>query len=92
MNQYEIFRKSFPEIDVSERIFYELVNVNNIHSIEYKESGRLVAYAFIEKNALRLLCVLPEYQKKGIGTMLLKQSEEYIKEQGYEEILTGVAS
>lgn len=92
MNQYEIFRKCFPEIDVSERIFYELVNVNYIHSIEYKEDGKLVAYAFIEKNALRLLCVLPECQKRGIGTRLLKQCEEFIKEQGYEEILTGGVS
>lgn len=92
MNQYEIFRKCFPEINVSENIFCKLVNVKHIHSIEYKEDGKLVAYAFIEKNALRLLCVLPEYQKKGIGTRLLKQSEEFIKEQGYEEILTGGVS
>lgn len=92
MNKYDIFRKCFPEIDVSEKIFYKLINVDNIHSIGYKEGGQLVAYSFIEKNALRLLCVLPEYQNKGIGTMLLKQSEEYINEQGYEEILTGGVS
>lgn len=86
MNKYEIFRKCFPKIDVSEKIFYKLVNVENVYSIEYKQGGQLVAFAFIEKNALRLLCVLPKYQNKGIGTMLLKQSEKYIKEQGYEEM------
>lgn len=92
MNKYEIFRKCFPEIDVSEKIFYKLVNVENVYSIEYKKEEKLIAFAFIEKNALRLLCVLPEYQNKGIGTMLLKQSEEYIKEQGHQEILTGGVS
>lgn len=68
MNKYDIFRKCFPEIDVSEKIFYKLVNVNNLHSIEYQD------------------------QRKGIGTRLLKLCEEYIMEQGYEEILTGGVS
>ena len=92
MNNYDIFRKCFPETCISEKIFSKLINVENVHSIEYREDDQRVAYSFIEKNALRLLCVLPEYQGKGIGTTLLKQSEKYIKKQGYEEILTGGVS
>lgn len=92
MDKYKIFAECFPELDISEKIFYELANVENAKCIFHEKEGETIGYALIEKRALRLLCVLPEHQRKGIGTMLLRQAEDYLKSQGEKEILTGGAS
>ena len=37
-----------------------------------------------------MLCVNKGYRNQGIGTSLLKESEDYIKKQGYKEVNIGV--
>lgn len=92
MTRYEIFAECFPQFATGEDIFGRLIRINDVHSIEHCEDGQLAGYALIDGNALRLLCVLPEYRGHGIGTRLLKQAEEYVKAAGYNDILTGGAS
>jgi len=92
MTCYDIFRKCFPQFELTEEVFNRLSNINNIHLITHEEKGELCGFALVEKMALRLICVSPEYQNNGIGTTLLKKAENYIKQNGGNEILTGGAS
>lgn len=92
MNKYKIFTECFPELDISEEIFFKLAKVEQTKCIDHEEKGQTIGYALVEQSALRLLCVLPKCQRKGIGTMLLRKAEDYLKSQGEKEILTGGAS
>lgn len=92
MTKYEIFAECFPRFATGEDIFGRLTKINDVHSIEHYEDGTLAGYALIDRNALRLLCVLPQFRGQGIGTKLLTQAEEYVKAAGYNDILTGGAS
>ena len=44
----------------------------------------------IHKNTILLLCVEEAYRNQGIGSRLLKQSEEIIRDAGYDEAVVGV--
>lgn len=92
MTLHQIFRKCFLQFELTEKTFKRLANTDNIHVITHEENGEIVGFALVEKVALRLICVLPEHQGKGIGTTLLSQAEIYIKSNGGSEILTGGAS
>lgn len=92
MTKYDIFAECFPQFPTGEDIFGRLVNINEVYSIEHCENGSLAGYALIDGNALRLLCVAPQFRGHGIGTRLLTRAEEFVKAHGYNDILTGGAS
>lgn len=61
---------------------------NFILSLVAKDNGKIVGHIMysrikigdINSVALAPMCVIPEYQKKGIGTDLIKESFKYLKE------------
>ena len=54
-----------------------------------KESA---GFAVIESFALRLICVEPGYQRRGIGSALLEEAESYVSRKGFDKLLTGGVS
>lgn len=92
MVYYDIFKKCFPDSVISEETFKKLINPDNIHIIEYCEGDVVCGFAFVFKNAVRLICVLPDYCKNKIGSKLLSDCEKYIKDNGYNEVIIGGAS
>ena len=46
-------------------------------------------FAVIESFALRLICVEPGYQRRGIGSALLEEAESYVSRKGFDKLLTG---
>lgn len=91
MEHYKVFTACFPELDISEAVFGQLVKCTEENLLEHRENGRLTGYAVAENGNLRLLCVLPEYRKRGIGSRLLRQAEEKARRAGAEKMAVGGA-
>ena len=89
MEHYEIFTTCFHELDLSEAAFRHMVKITGENLLEHRESGRLTGYAITENGALWLLCVLPEFQKQGIGSQLLRQAEDKARQAGAEKMTVG---
>lgn len=85
-----IFRKEFPYIDREEETIIKILNNENTHLIEKRdESNNLIAVSVINKNTILLFYVDKKYRNKGIGTLLLNESESYIKANGYKNVVVG---
>jgi len=89
MTNYEIFAACFPELDVSEAAFAHMLNQEDRTIFECARQGERVAYAAMEGNVLRLLCVLPQWQGKGIGRGLMEEAEAFARQTGKGEIIIG---
>ena len=92
MNEvYEIFKRNFPYINREEKTLKEIINNKDNYLIEKRnENKELIACALINKNTILLLVVDKSYRNTGIGTELLKEAEEYIKNNNYNNIVLGV--
>lgn len=92
MNKYYgIFRRNFPYISRKEETINEILDNKDNFIIEKRnDNNELLGLSIINKNTILMLCVEKEYRNKGIGTYLLNESEKYIKENGYNEIIVGV--
>ena len=55
-------------------------------------TNKLIAVSIIRENVIYLLCVDINYQNHGIGTKLLRQSEEYITANGYDKVIVGAGN
>ncbi len=73
MTDYEIFRCSFPEYNISEPIFTRLAFPDGCKCFR-TEGG----FAVADGDRITMLCVAPQYQKKGIGSALLAECEAYL--------------
>ena len=92
----ELFRKELPEVLKGEysveSVLSDIDNHFVYHRMNGKEDGRLIGISVINKNTIYLLLVDSEFQRQGIGTSLLKESEKYIKTAGYNKIILGVGA
>ncbi|MBQ8825815.1 MAG: GNAT family N-acetyltransferase [Oscillospiraceae bacterium] len=89
MTEYEIFRICFPVLKLSEEQFDKLLNRSSCKQITEYQNGELAGFAYIYRNCLRLICVHPEFQGKGIGSNILRKAEELVKNAGYSGITAG---
>ena len=86
---HSLFSASFPELEVSPSAFSHLLEWENADISTFEAEGKTAGCAVTQGNALRLLCVLPDYQKRGIGTALLRQAEQRVRDSGAKEIVIG---
>ena len=88
---YQIFIKCFPDIHISLEKFEAELDLSNATVVtKYEEnSSKLIGFSIVRKNCISMICVLPEYQNKGYGKQIMKESEKEIHERGYDEILLG---
>ena len=84
MTDFEIFKSCYPRFSLTERLFAMLSEKNNCHI--FREEG---GTAYVNKNKIAFIAVTPEHQKKGTGSRLLKQCEEYIAHNGYDYAYAG---
>lgn len=88
---YDIYKRNFPYIVREERTVIRILSdCNNKIFAEKNDYGNLMGVSVINKNSIYLICVDTEYRNKGIGTKLLNESEEYIKQQKYKTVIIGV--
>lgn len=87
----EIYKENFPFIVREEKTVKNILENKENEIIERRnKKGKLIGVSVINKSAILLLCVDKKYRNQGIGTNLLKNSEELIKNKGYKEIILGV--
>lgn len=86
----KIFKKEFPYINREEKTIKEILNNENNFLIEKRdEQNKLIAVSLINENTILFFYVNKKYRNKGIGTILLNQSEILIKDNGYKSITVG---
>ena len=88
-NIYALYLKCFPNYPVTERLFNDLLNLDEAHIVEKYIGDKLIGFSIIHGRSISLLCVENDYRRQGIGTELLDVSERYIKAAGYDRILLG---
>ena len=86
---FEIFNKCYPELPMNEQVLATLLGEEPYEVIRQEEQEKVVGYSIVRENRILLLCVAPEEQGKGIGSSLVKKSEEYIKKMGYDTVVLG---
>lgn len=90
---YDIFKECFPTTLVSKEEFEKKLDFNDVEIIKISdENNDLIGYSIVRENCISLLCVKPDFQKKGYGTKLLIESEEKIRKNGFKDILLGYKS
>lgn len=90
-DRYDLFRKSLPYVIREEEAVYSVLkNKDNVIIEKRNEENMLIGVSVIHKNTIFLLCVAPEYRRRGIGSWLLSESEKAIRAAGYEDVTVGV--
>lgn len=88
---YDIFRRNFPFIVREDQAVYEILGDPENKAFESRnDKGELIGISLINKNSIYMLCVDEKYRRHGIGAELLKNSEAYILERGYDTVILGV--
>lgn len=86
-----LYNKTFPNLQTDEEIFTERLMIENgSYIFEHREDSILVGFSVVNDDGILLLCVDDKYRNKGIGTDLLKKSEDHILK-NYNEIHLGVS-
>ena len=89
---FDIFSNCFPSMKITYKRFCELLHKDSCIYFECKEDNEICAFAVVEDFAIRLMCVTPSKQGKGIGTKLLSDIEKHARDKGFDKIITGGAS
>lgn len=79
----------YPQLPITEEVFYQLFDYDGSEIIHTEVGGRLIGFSAIRDNHILLICVLPDYQRKGYGKQLMEDSEELLRKKGYQEVVLG---
>ncbi|MBR1441802.1 MAG: GNAT family N-acetyltransferase [Lachnospiraceae bacterium] len=85
----EIFNACFPQFRMGPELFSELVQTDKTGFIEQVEGDKIVGFAAVEDQYLRLICVEPGSRAAGIGRKLLAEAEACIKKNGFDKVVVG---
>ncbi len=87
-----LFCRCYPQFGMSSSRFESLLINENTHIITRSQDGELTGFALIDAPAVRLICVSPEHQRRGVGTSMIAECEEYVRGEGHDKLLTGGVS
>ncbi len=87
---YALFRRNFPYVTRAEKTARELLdNPQNVIFEKRNEEGKLIGASVVHDSTVYLLCVDWEYRCKGLGSALLRETEEYLIRTGKDRISIG---
>jgi len=85
----KLFRNEVTGMYVSNDTIGEILDDKENHFISRIEDSKLIGVSVINRNTIYLLLVDKVYQRQGVGTFLLEESEKYIKSKGFNECKLG---
>ena len=87
----QIYNNSFDLIKTNLETFSNRLMLNNANTYALVEllNDKIIGYSIINKNTILLLCVDENYRNKGIGSILLSNSEKSIKDKKYQLVNIG---
>ena len=86
---YSIFSECFPQLPLGEDVFFGLLDADNCRLFMSDDSGVPAGFSAVSGNCIRLLCVRPNFRGNGIGSRLLRESEEFIVRSGFDRAVLG---
>ncbi len=86
---YSLYKENFPEIVRRDDVVMAVFDNPDNHIIYHDSNSRLSGFSVIGDNTIYLLCVDKPSQNKGIGSILLKQSEDFIESTGFNKVILG---
>ena len=90
MNEiFQLFQKNFFGVRRSEEKIKLILADEKNKIIRVEKNNALVGVSVINENTIYLLCVDAAFQNRGIGSDLLKQSEDFVFSKGFEKIILG---
>ena len=90
MEFYEMFRKNFPYTVREKRKVLDILGNPENRILENRDAnGVRNGICILHKHTIYMLCVDKESRGQGIGSALLRQAEEIVREAGYADISVG---
>lgn len=86
---YSLFRRCFPSLDMTIDAFTGLLRPDECHIMTRSRNNSLIGCAVYHENNIRLLCVAPECQHRGIGSEILLSCEDRIRDNGFDSAVLG---
>lgn len=86
---YRIFSESFPNLPLTEHQFAEAVDLDGCDTLTIRDGDDIVGCALTQGENIRLICVLPDYRGRGIGSDLLDLCEKNIASHGHDRAVIG---
>lgn len=85
-----LYQKNLPFIVRDQETVLRILQNEGNTIIEHREEGnKLAGVSVVNQNTILLLCVDADYRRQGIGTKLLRESEEIIRRGGYDRVVAG---
>ncbi|MCM1120481.1 MAG: GNAT family N-acetyltransferase [bacterium] len=85
-----LYQKNLPFIVRDQETVLRILHHKGNTIIEHREEGKkLAGVSVVNQNTILLLCVDAKYRRQGIGTKLLRESEETIRRGGYDRVVVG---
>ena len=81
-----LFYDSCPGVIRSLDAIENAIKADGNHFIYRFDCDKLIACAVINKNIVVMLCVHPDYRKRGIGSALFNECEDYARSLGCDHI------
>lgn len=86
---YRLFKRNLPYIERGEETVKEILSDPENHFILHRAREALAGVSVINGSTIYLLCVDEPFQRQGIGSSLLAQSEEYAASKGVSKLTLG---
>lgn len=83
---YALYRACFPQIIRSEETVRRVLSLPGNQMLLDKDGDKVIAASVTHENTVLMLCVLPAYRGRGIGSRLLAQTERQVRLAGYDSI------
>ncbi len=80
----ELYYTCCPGVITYDERIKSVINRSKLFTREL--DGKLVGAAAVTENKIAFVCVHPDYRRRGIGTALFAECEEYVKSQGYDSV------
>ncbi|MCL2357551.1 MAG: GNAT family N-acetyltransferase [Defluviitaleaceae bacterium] len=84
---FEIYKQAMPDVMRGEEKVKSILEACRIITVDADD--RTVGFSAVHENTIYLLCVEEGFRGRGLGSELLRRSEEYISSRGFDKVRLG---